>query len=162
MKEKQIDAILSDYDGTLCSTTSVKSSIGHVNTIPYELEQILFIIAKHIPISIISSKDFEFLHNRARFASILSCVLGLETINHNPHYNDIENSKLSCVGYQHLIADTRSLKQNSKLLNNIVETLQNHNSMDIIIEEKYTSDKKILIGLTIDYRHVENWETKRY
>jgi hypothetical protein len=58
MKKKQIDAILSDYDGTLCSTTSVKSSIGHVNTIPYELEQILFIIAKHIPVSIISSKDF--------------------------------------------------------------------------------------------------------
>jgi hypothetical protein len=40
-----------------------------------------------------------------------------------------------------------------------METLQNHNSMDIIIEEKYTSDKKILIGLTIDYRHVENWQS---
>jgi hydroxymethylpyrimidine pyrophosphatase-like HAD family hydrolase len=29
----------------------------------------------------------------------------------------------------------------------------------IIIEEKYTSDKEILIGLTIDYRHVENWQS---
>ena len=27
-----------------------------------------------------------------------------------------------------------------------------------MIEEKYTSDKEILIGLTIDYRHLENWQ----
>jgi hydroxymethylpyrimidine pyrophosphatase-like HAD family hydrolase len=31
--------------------------------------------------------------------------------------------------------------------------------MNIIIEEKYTSNKEILIGLTIDYRHVENWQS---
>ena len=28
-----------------------------------------------------------------------------------------------------------------------------------MIEEKYTSDKEILIGLTIDYRHLENWQS---
>jgi HAD superfamily hydrolase (TIGR01484 family) len=158
MKKKQIDAILSDYDGTLCSATSVRNGVGPVGTIPKELEQILFHLSERIPVCIISSKDFEFLHNRARFASILSCVLGLETTNHNPHYNDTENSKLDCVGYQHLIADTRSLKQNSKLLHNIVETLQTQNYTDIMIEEKYTSNKEILIGLTIDYRHLENWQ----
>jgi hypothetical protein len=27
-----------------------------------------------------------------------------------------------------------------------------------MIEEKYTSDKEILIGLTIDYRHLDNWQ----
>ena len=27
-----------------------------------------------------------------------------------------------------------------------------------MIEEKYTSDREILIGLTIDYRHLENWQ----
>jgi HAD superfamily hydrolase (TIGR01484 family) len=159
MKKKQIDAILSDYDGTLCSATSVRNGVGPVGTIPKELEQILFYISERIPVCIISSKDFEFLHNRARFASILSCVLGLETTNHNPHYNDTENSKLDYVGYQHLIADTRSLKQNSKLLHNIVETLQTQNYTDIMIEEKYTSNKEILIGLTIDYRHLENWQS---
>jgi trehalose-6-phosphatase len=104
MKRKEIDAILSDYDGTLCSTTSVKGGIGIVDRIPQELEQILFGISKHIPICIISSKDFAFLHRRARFASILSCVLGLETVNHRHHYNGAENSNLDCVGYQHLIA----------------------------------------------------------
>ena len=48
---------------------------------------------------------------------------------------------------------------NSKLLHRILETLQNQNYMDIIIEEKYTSNKEILIGLTIDYGHVENWQS---
>ena len=45
---------------------------------------------------------------------------------------------------------------NSKLLYNILKL--NHNPKDITIEEKYTSDKEILIGLTIDYRHLENWK----
>jgi hypothetical protein len=31
--------------------------------------------------------------------------------------------------------------------------------MDILVEEKYTSDEEILIGLTIDYRHLENWQS---
>jgi HAD superfamily hydrolase (TIGR01484 family) len=160
MEGKQIDAILSDYDGTLCPTTSVRGGKSFdVGTISQGLEQILFHISDHIPVCIVSSKDFEFLHNRAKFASILSCVLGLETISHSPHYNNAKKNKLGCVGYQYLIADSQSLKHNSKLLRSVLETLQNHNNMDIIVEEKYTSDKEILIGLTIDYRHVENWQS---
>jgi hypothetical protein len=161
MEKKQVDAILSDYDGTLCPTTSIgdDNRFGIGGTIPQELEKILFQISDCIPICIISSKDFEFLHGRARFASILSCVLGLETINHSPHHNDVENNDIGCIGHQHLIADKHSLKHNSKLLHNTVKTLQNQNYMDIMIEEKYTSDKEILIGLTIDYRHLENWQS---
>lgn len=162
MKRKEIDAILSDYDGTLCSTTSVKGGIDIVDRIPQELEQILFGISKHIPICIISSKDFVFLHKRTRFASILSCVLGLETINHYPHYNNNERHNLGCIKYQHLIADSHFLMHNSKLLHNTVETLQNQNYMDTMIEEKYTSNKDILIGLTIDYRQVENWQSFKH
>jgi hydroxymethylpyrimidine pyrophosphatase-like HAD family hydrolase len=157
MEGKQIDAILSDYDGTLCATSSVRGGKSFdVGTIPKGLEQILFRISDRIPICIVSSKDFEFLHNRARFASILSCVLGLETINHRPHYND---NNLNCVRHHHLIADSLSLKHNSRFLHNILKTLHNHNFVDIIIEEKYTSNRDILIGLTIDYRHVENWQS---
>ena len=161
MERKQVKGILSDYDGTLCPTTSVRNDnrFGIGGTIPQGLEQILFHLSNWIPVCIISSKDFEFLHSRARFASILSCVLGLETANHNPHHNDTENNKLGCVGYQHLITDKRSLKQNSKLLHNIVETLQNQKYKDIIIEEKYTSDREILIGLTVDYRHLKDWQS---
>jgi hypothetical protein len=47
----------------------------------------------------------------------------------------------------------------SRLLHNIVENLQNQNYLDIMIDEKYTSDRKILIGLAIDYRHLENWQS---
>lgn len=48
---------------------------------------------------------------------------------------------------------------NSKLLNNVVEVLQNHNYNEIMLEKKYTSTKEILIGLTIDYRHLHNWKS---
>ena len=42
MQRKQIAAILSDYDGTLCSTTSVRGGIGLVDTIPQELDSNMF------------------------------------------------------------------------------------------------------------------------
>jgi HAD superfamily hydrolase (TIGR01484 family) len=159
MKRKQVNAILSDYDGTLCPTSAVRGDTSSgIGKIPQGLEQILFRLSDHIPICIISKKDFASLHNRVRFASILSCVLGLEIINHRPHYNDTENNNLGCVRYQHLIASNHFLKRNSKLLHDTVKTLRNKNYTDIIIEEKYTSNKEILIGLTIDYRHLENWQ----
>jgi HAD superfamily hydrolase (TIGR01484 family) len=158
MERKQVDAILSDYDGTLCPTAVVRDNISNgVGKIPQQLEQILFRISNRIPVCIISSKDFEFLHNRARCAKILSCVLGTETVNHSPHYNDTENNNLGCVRYQHLITSSHSLRDNSKLLHSVINNLQNHKN--IMIEEKYTSNKEILIGLTIDYRHSENWQS---
>jgi|SRR5215208_1560216 HAD superfamily hydrolase (TIGR01484 family) len=160
MKSRQINAILSDYDGTLCPTTSVRDDNSHgvEGTIPQGLEQILFRISKCIPVCIVSSKDFAFLHRRARFARILSCVLGTETVIHKPHHGDgIEN--FNCIRCQHLTISSRSLMDNSKLLNNVVEVLQNHDYKDIMIEKKYTSNKEILIGLTIDYRHLNNWQS---
>jgi hypothetical protein len=81
---------------------------------------IISYISEHIPVCIISSKDFEFLRRRERFASILSCVLGLETVNHSPHHNEDENNNIGCKGHQHLIAGSHSLMDNSKLLHNIL------------------------------------------
>jgi HAD superfamily hydrolase (TIGR01484 family) len=159
MERRQVDVLLSDYDGTLCPTTAVRGNRSHnVGTIPQELEQLLFYISKHIPLCIISSKDFAFLHERARFANILSCVLGIETIIHNSHYSDNEIDKFDCIRYQHLIASSHSLMDNSKLLHSVVKILRNQNYKDIMIEEKYDSAKEILIGLTIDYRHLQNWQ----
>ncbi len=69
-------AILSDFDGTLCPTSSITpydygtlcptSSItpydyGTHSLIPSELEDMLCGISENIPICIISSKDFYFL-----------------------------------------------------------------------------------------------------
>jgi HAD superfamily hydrolase (TIGR01484 family) len=159
MESRQVDVLLSDYDGTLCPTTAVRGDSSHnVGTIPQELEQLLFYISKHIPLCIISSKDFAFLHKRTRFANILSCVLGIETVIHNSHHssNEIDNS---CIRSQDLIANSHSLMDNSKLLYDVVKILQTHNYENIIIEEKYTSNREILIGLTIDYRHLEDWQS---
>ena len=66
--------------------------------------------------------------------------------------DDYEIDNFDCIGYQHLIASSHSLMDNSKLLHNVVKILQNYK--DIMIEEKYDSAKEILIGLTIDYRHL--------
>ena len=143
MKRKQVNAILSDYDGTLCPTTAVRDDISNgIGKIPQELEQLLFCISEQIPVCIISSKDFAFLHKRARFARILSCVLGTETVIHNPHYGDNEIDNFGCIRYRYLITSSHSLMDNSKLLHNIVETLQNQNYKDIMIEEKYTLIRK--------------------
>ena len=159
MRRTQVNALLSDYDGTLCQTASVRGG-GSVDggTIPQELEQLLFCISKRIPICMISSKDFAFLHKRTRFANILSCVLGIESVIHNPHYNsNNEINNFDCIRYQHLIASSHSLLDNSKLLYDILKLIQKNK--DITIEEKYTSDKGILIGLTFNYRHLDNWQS---
>ena len=160
MRRTRVNVLLSDYDGTLCPTASVRgdSNVGG-GTIPQELEQLLFCISKRIPICIISSKDFAFLHKRTRFADILSCVLGIESVIHNPHHNGNNENNNDCLRHQHLIASSHSLMDNSKLLHNVIKILQNQNYQDIMIEEKYTSDREILIGLTIDYRHLENWQS---
>ena len=155
MKRTQVNALLSDYDGTLCPTSSVRSDINIGGTIPEELVQALVHLSERIPVCIVSSKDFTFLHEKVRFANILSCVLGIETVIHNPHNSN--NDNVDCVRYQHLIASSHSLMDNSRLLHSIVKVLQNNK--DIMIEEKYDSAKEILIGLTIDYRHLQNWQS---
>src|SRR5918993_222384 len=71
----KISAIVSDYDGTLCPTSSLYSN----NYIPEDLYNILFDISKCIPIGIISSKDFNFIGPNVHFAKIISCIMGVET-----------------------------------------------------------------------------------
>jgi HAD superfamily hydrolase (TIGR01484 family) len=156
MERRQIDVLLSDYDGTLCPTTAVRGDSSQGN-LSHELNQLLFCISKHIPLCIIFSKDFAFLHKRTRFAKILSCVLGIETVIHNSHNDNNKISNFDCIGVQHIAVNRQTLTDNSKVLHNVTKILQNYK--DIMIEEKHTSDKEILIGLTIDYRHLENWQS---
>jgi trehalose-6-phosphatase len=80
--QNRITAILSDYDGTLCPTNSVRNQDG---TIPEELRQVLSDISEMIPVCIISSKDYHFLHSRTKFARILPCIMGIETVTLKTH-----------------------------------------------------------------------------
>lgn len=79
----QITAILSDYDGTLCSTASLRTKD---NKIPKKLEETLWSLSGKVPTCIVSSKDFAFLQERTKFAHILACVLGIETLVRKYHY----------------------------------------------------------------------------
>ena len=66
--QTRIDAILSDYDGTLSPTDTLR---GNVEFIPKQLEGILWGIAQTIPVGIVSSKDYHFIYNKAKFAWVL-------------------------------------------------------------------------------------------
>ena len=50
--QTRIDAILSDYDGTLSPTDTLR---GNIESIPKQLEGILWGIAQTIPVCIVSS-----------------------------------------------------------------------------------------------------------
>ncbi len=77
LMQTRIDTILSDYDGTLSPTNTKRSN---TESIPRQLEELLWGIASAIPVCIISSKDYHFLYNKAKFAWVLSCIMGIETI----------------------------------------------------------------------------------
>ena len=125
MCAKRIAAILSDYDGTLCPTDIVKNKTG---TIPEELEQVLWSISRQIPICIISSKDYHFLHPRTKFAGVLSCMLGIETISfridkgltEETHVANIGNSRSNkneiCSNISYDIRKCRLLPKSRKAL----------------------------------------------
>jgi hypothetical protein len=101
----QISAILSDYDGTLVPTTTTlihNSDIKHekfandFSQTLLELEKILWKMSNKITIGIISTKDFNFLHYRTRYAKILSCLMSTETIIIEHIESDICN-QYNCV-----------------------------------------------------------------
>ena len=75
----RVAAILSDFDGTLCPTSGIKYNYNSSEFIPRSLEDILCEVSLTIPISIVTSKDFDFIYPKTKkFAKILSCILGLE------------------------------------------------------------------------------------
>jgi len=152
----QISAILSDYDGTLCSTSNAKDFKS--NKIPVELDDTLSEISKDIPVCVVSTKDYGFLCDKTRFARIVSCIMGIETIvldrqvgNDDARVKNASNPHFDA----HLIPDITSLTDNSKLLTLGKEIAHNFN--DVAVDYKYTSNERILAGITIDYRHLEDW-----
>lgn len=145
MVKRRIKAIISDYDGTLVPTADVKNT--STNAIPTELEEILGKISAEIPVSVISSKDFEFLSKKITFARVLSCIMGIETL-------VLTTDALSGIIEKRILhADLAVLQMNSKVLEAIAEEIFScEDFSDMLIERKQTSDE-ILAGLTVDWRH---------
>lgn len=167
----KISAIISDYDGTLCPTSSIYSN----NMIPQDLYNILYDISTCIPICIISSKDFNFIGPNVNFAKIISCIMGIETFillqkdkqeledydfgGHNEVLDSIElKNKIRINGsIRYHIHQKENVFRYSSVLENLSSVISK-NFNDIKIFKKYTYREKLLAGISIDYRHLLNWE----
>lgn len=166
----RISVIISDYDGTLCPTASLK---GVNNQIPPDLEKVLWDISAKIPVCILSTKDFGFLRKKVQFAKIVSCIMGLEifelaTLESRAANVDIDlvpNSKnyLSVKGEfsniisQYRLLDVKTLVKNSMLLKKLSDKIEKE-FQDISIEPKYNYVDGILVAISLDYRQIQKWE----
>ena len=164
----KIAAILSDYDGTLCPTTSLS------NALPADLYNILLEISKVIPVCIVSSKDFHYLDSCVSFAVIISSIMGIETFllqknkkdfNYNfVNYEDfsdpieLKNKMTSYNLLRYRIKYKETLTQNSHMLEDLASVISK-NFHDIKILKKYTHKEKLLAGVSFDYRHLIKWES---
>jgi hypothetical protein len=128
------------------------------NKIPIELNETLSEISKYIPVCIVSSKDYGFLCDKIRFARIVSCIMGIETIRQRQVGNDDAPLKNGNNAHSdtYLITDITSLTENSKLLASLGKEIS-ETFKEVEVEHKYTSKERILAGITIDYRHLEDW-----
>lgn len=182
--ENEVITILSDYDGTLCPTSNVDQN-GELGYISRELEEILSDISYNLPICIVSSKDFSFLYKRTnKFARIISCILGMETIflqnrgrevdkvsnldkiTNNTFSNSFELYHCIPTDFRHLLVDASILRENSVILNELANYIE-IKIPSIRIEKKYlTIEKDLLGGITMDWRNDEQdeWKTnsKKY
>ena len=185
----RIKAIISDFDGTLCPTLSINQGNNKSNNvIPQDLEDTLHNISKSIPICIISSKDFYFLYEKVKkFSSILSCILGMETLflenidkdkvndpgNKNSNAKLLTENKNSDINLtsvidnkypiisRNLLVDYEILLNNSVILNEIVNYFEIKYPF-IKIEKKFLTGKEsILGGITIDWRKEKDWNTNK-
>lgn len=127
---------------------------------------ILWNISRTIPICIVSSKDFGFLHAKTKFATIVSCIMGIETIvlkRHEQEERILNNdgfkceNNIKCIESNHLLSDKKILEVNSSLLASIAKDIWQNFEL-VTFEQKLTADRRILVGVTIDWRHIKDWQ----
>ena len=120
---------------------------SNTDSIPWQLEGVLWDIAQRIPFCIVSSKDYHFIHGRAKFARILSCIMGIETIVLGMH-KEIENrsnngDNLNCIKERYLLPNIENIiKNNSITLSELAKNIESEFKPNVMIERKHTSDGK--------------------
>ncbi len=157
----QISTILSDYDGTL-SPTTYSNSDNKTGTLSncrnqIELDRVLWEISSKRTIAIVSTKDFNFLHDRTKFANIISCMMSIETMILK-HIDSARCYKNSCVKKSMLNIDFEILRKNSQKLESIIDRIS-LKFKNVSIYRKLTFKGSILGGVTIDWRHLEEWNS---
>src|SRR5207245_7952809 len=70
----KVGAVFCNYDGTLARMDTSRE----LSRIPDELVGTLTRIAAHVPVAVVTMKDFDFIHTRVPFAAGWACVGGLE------------------------------------------------------------------------------------
>jgi hypothetical protein len=155
----QITTIFSDYDGTLSPTANLYSDnkTGRLtnHSIQMQLNRVLGQISSRRTIAIVSTKDFNFLHDRTRFANILSCMMSIETILLK-HIDSDTCYKNRCVHGSKLNVDFKILRKNSQKLESIIQMVS-LNFRNVSVNRKVTFKSTLLGGVTIDWRHLDNW-----
>ncbi len=149
INRKKIFAIISDYDGTLCPTGNMR--IKDQNMVPRRLEEILQEISKEIPICILSSKDYWFLSPRVQFASIISCIMGIETL-----VMDKSSDVRPKIKDHRMLYENSTLIKSAKALEKLSEDVISR-FPDIMVERKFTSEG-FLAGVTFDWRDIKDWK----
>ena len=153
----RITAMLSDFDGTLCPTSDIRSGHNNSYMIPQPLEDILTKMSLTIPISIVTSKDYDFIYPKTKkFSKILSCILGLETfvIDKKEQINQDKNFLNKDFDYE-------MLETNSLILADATAYLEKNNQ-ELNIEKKFLKGTKNLLGgITVDWRHDPDWNRNK-
>ncbi len=158
----QISAILSDYDGTLSPTTYLNSDNKSQDLTNYskkKLDRVLWEISNKKTIAIVSTKDFNFLHDRTKFANIISCMMSIETIVLKHIESDI-CYKNNSVQKSILNTDAEILSRNYQKLVSITDRIS-MKFKDVPIYRKVTHKGNLLGGITIDWRSLHEWNSIR-
>jgi HAD superfamily hydrolase (TIGR01484 family) len=133
----KIEAIFSDYDGTLCPLELRREDAF----ISPRLRRLLTKASKRIPIGIITTKDLSFIRERVPFAHGIAATSGLEIQ----------------VG-DRIIVDDRAKKPNEKMdkayRQSLAKILQIRDN--ISVERKENEDGG-LIAFCIDWRLARDW-----
>ena len=69
---------------------------------------------------------------------------------------------LNCIKQRYLLPNIKKiLKSNSVTLSKLAENIESEFKDNVMVERKYTSDRKYLAGITIDYRHLKDWKLSK-
>jgi hydroxymethylpyrimidine pyrophosphatase-like HAD family hydrolase len=120
-----------------------------------QLDRVLWEISGKRRIAIVSTKDFNFLHDRTKFANIISCMMSIE-IMILKHIDSAGCYKNNCVQKSMLNADFEILSKNSQKLESIIHRIS-LKFKNISIYRKLTFKGDILGVVTIDWHHLEQW-----
>lgn len=134
----KVDAIFSDYDGTLCPL-----ELRREDAYPTpRLRRLLTKASKHVKVGIITTKDLAFIRERVPFAHGISATCGLEMQ----------------VG-DRIITDERLQEPNKNMAKAYQEVVSKILQIrDTIVIERKESEDGDLIAFCIDWRMSRNWD----